>query len=113
MRTAAQLPVFQGAVIYPDGSTCRLKRDDFQMSVTREWGSAHSGGVYPTGWTLQVPVEGLILILHTRPRMVDQELNGAFIYWEWAVEGRRGETAVAGSGDVEFTGYAQSMQGRF
>lgn len=106
-------PYSQGAVIYPDGSIRRLKRDDFQVSVTREWHSPHSGGVYPAGWTLQVPVEGLTL--HIRPKMTDQELNGMFIYWEGAVavEGRRGEAAVSGSGYVELTGYAQSMQSRF
>jgi predicted secreted hydrolase len=73
-------PYSQGAMIYPDGIIRCLKRDGFQVSVTRGWCSPHSGRVCPAGWTLQVLVEGLFL--HTWPKMAGQELGEALIYWE-------------------------------
>ena len=103
----------QGTVIYADGRTRRLTQEDFQVEVTRQWRSPHSGGVYPAGWVVQVPSEGLTLRI--RPRVADQELNASFIYWEGAVsvEGSRDGEVVSGAGYVELTGYAQSMQGQF
>lgn len=106
-------PYSRGMVIYADGRTRRLTQEDFQVKVTQQWRSPHSGGVYPAGWELQVPSEGMTLRI--RPRMADQELNASFIYWEGAVsvEGSRDGEVVSGAGYVELTGYAQSMQGQF
>jgi predicted secreted hydrolase len=103
----------QGTVIQPDGKTRRLTRDDFNLKVDETWVSPHSGGKYPSGWSLEIPSEGLILSI--RPLLADQELNLSFIYWEGAVEitGQRSGVGISGHGYVELTGYAQSLEGRF
>jgi predicted secreted hydrolase len=103
----------RGTVVYADGSTRPLNKADFQTQVTATWKSPHSGGVYPAGWTLTIPSEGLTLRL--RPRLADQELNLSFVYWEGAVqiEGEKNGARVTGSGYVELTGYAQSFTGQF
>jgi predicted secreted hydrolase len=53
--------------------------------------------------------------LTIKPYLADQELNVSFIYWEGAVQisGQAGGKPVTGSGYVELTGYARSMQGQF
>jgi predicted secreted hydrolase len=45
----------------------------------------------------------------------DQELTGFFTYWEGSVkaDGYKKGNPVSGSGYVELTGYAASMQGQF
>jgi len=103
----------KGTLIYPDGSTRALTKDDFQVQVEDTWRSPHSDGVYPSAWTVVVPSEGLTLRI--RPHIADQELNLSFVYWEGAVkvEGEKNGTAVSGNGYVELTGYAQSLAGRF
>ncbi len=103
----------KGTVVYADGSTRPLNKADFQTQVTATWKSPHSGGVYPAGWTLTIPSEGLTLRI--RPRLADQELNLSFVYWEGAVqiEGEKNGARVTGSGYVELTGYAQSFAGQF
>jgi predicted secreted hydrolase len=47
--------------------------------------------------------------------LADQELNVSYAYWEGAVQisGEHGGDPVRGSGYVEMTGYASSMQGQF
>jgi predicted secreted hydrolase len=106
-------PYSSGTLIYPDGRTRRLTRADFQVRVTASWKSPHSAAVYPASWQVDVPSEGLSL--QVKPRLADQELRVSFTYWEGAVavEGTRSGIPVSGSGYVELTGYAESMQGRF
>ena len=60
-----------------------------------------------------MPAVGLTLELE--PYLADQELNVSYAYWEGAVRisGERAGSAVGGSGYVEMTGYASSMQGQF
>ncbi|NIV35676.1 MAG: carotenoid 1,2-hydratase, partial [Anaerolineae bacterium] len=76
------------------------------------WRSPNSGATYPAGWTLVVPK--LDLTLSIDPYLSDQELIVSYAYWEGAVEveGERAGQAVSGSGYVELTGYAGSMQGQ-
>jgi predicted secreted hydrolase len=102
-----------GTLILEDGSTRRLSRADFKITATGSWKSPASGAVYPAGWTVEVPGEGLRL--NVTPRLPDQELRGFFIYWEGAstVTGVWGDKTVRGSGYVELTGYAKSMEGQF
>jgi predicted secreted hydrolase len=47
--------------------------------------------------------------------MSDQEMNVSYAYWEGAVnvKGEFANQLVAGSGYVEMTGYAASMEGEF
>jgi predicted secreted hydrolase len=69
--------------------------------------------VYPAGWTLRLPGEGLTLNLE--PLLADQELATGVIYWEGAVRVRGSDdgTDVEGYGYVELTGYAEAREGRY
>jgi len=106
-------PYSRGIWIDPQGGSKSLTTGDFKIGVTSTWESPHSGAVYPSGWTVDVPGEGIRL--QVRPLIPDQELNLSFIYWEGAVgvSGELNGEAVSGKGYVELTGYAQSMQGQF
>lgn len=102
----------KGIFIRPDGSTQLLERGDFTISPTGKWTSPHSDGVYPSGWEVTIPKVGLSLSI--QPLLKDQELNLSFIYWEGAVQvnGSRDGQIVSGSGYVELTGYAKSLEGQ-
>lgn len=110
-----------GTLIGADGGTRHLGRDAardaaafaFEIEVEATWRSPHTGATYPARWTVRVP--GVDLVLEIEPLLADQELNVSYAYWEGAVRvvGARAGRAVAGSGYVEMTGYAGSMQGQF
>ena len=106
-------PFSSSTLIAPDGSARRLSRKDFRIRVDATWRSPRSGATYPARWTVTVPAVGLTLELE--PYLSDQELNVSYAYWEGAVRisGERAGSAVSGSGYVEMTGYASSMQGQF
>lgn len=106
-------PFSKGTMIYPDGSTRLLRAGDFSIQVNDTWRSPHSGGVYPSSWTLTIPSEALVLAID--PHLADQEMNLSFIYWEGAVKvkGERAGQPVGGNGYVELTGYAQSLENAF
>ena len=106
-------PFSGGTLIRPDGSTRTVKVDEFAIDAGGSWRSPHSGAVYPAGWQLNIPSEGISLQIE--PLLADQELRVSFIYWEGAVRasGTAGGRNVTGFGYVELTGYAQSMQRRF
>lgn len=99
--------------IAADASTTALSNADFTITVLDEWESPNSGAVYPSAWTIDIP--SLDLELDIQPYMEDQELRVSFTYWEGAVQvsGSRSGSEVNGSGYVELTGYAHSMQGEF
>jgi predicted secreted hydrolase len=106
-------PYSSGSLIEPDGSVRHLSVEDFSIAVERFWTSPHSGAEYPAGWTIEIPAFEIRLELE--PVIADQELQLSFVYWEGAtmVSGSRGGLPVSGSGYVELTGYAHSMQGEF
>jgi predicted secreted hydrolase len=106
-------PFSSGTLVAPDGSTRRLRRDDFEIRVGDTWRSPRSGATYPARWTVEVPPADLTLDLE--PYLADQELNVSYAYWEGAVQisGEQAGSAINGSGYVEMTGYASSMQGQF
>lgn len=106
-------PYSNGTLIRKDGSTKTLKREDFQITSIGTWKSPHSGATYPAAWMIEVPSEGVRL--EVKPKLADQELRVSFTYWEGAVliNGTKGGQPVTGSGYVELTGYAKSMQGQF
>ena len=106
-------PFSSGTLIYPDGTTRQLSRDDFEITGTGAWESPHSGAVYPAGWEVAIPEEGIRLLI--APLQADQELNLTYTYWEGAVSvnGTFNEKTLSGSGYVELTGYAASMENEF
>jgi predicted secreted hydrolase len=106
-------PFSSGTLVAPDGSTRHLSRDDFQIHIGDTWRSPRSGATYPARWTVEVPA--VSLTLEIEPYLADQELNVSYAYWEGAVRisGEQAGSAISGSGYVEMTGYASSMQGQF
>ena len=98
-----------GTLVGPDGEATHVRAADLDVRTTGHWTSPHTGIVYPSGWTLSVPGEGLHLRLE--PSLRDQELDTrgstGVVYWEGAVRvnGKLGET---GLGYVELTGYGPS-----
>lgn len=106
-------PFSGGTLVAPDGSMRHLSHGDFHIRVGATWRSPHTGATYPAQWTLEVPAADLSL--EVKPYLADQELNVSYAYWEGAarIRGERAGSVVSGSGYVEMTGYAGSMQGQF
>lgn len=86
------------------GATRPITPDEFHLQVEREWRSP-DGARYPSAWHVRVPA--LRLDLRVQSYLADQEIRQRFRYWEGAVavQGRRGDDAVSGSGYVELVGY--------
>ena len=106
-------PFSSGTLVAPDGSTRHLSHKDFEIGVGATWRSPRSGATYPARWTVEVPAADVTLEIE--PYLADQELNVSYTYWEGAVRisGEKAGSAIRGSGYVEMTGYASSMQGQF
>jgi predicted secreted hydrolase len=102
-----------GTLIAPDGTTRTLGPGDFALQPTGQWRSPRTGATYPSGWVLTAPAADLRLTI--TPLLADQEMNVSYAYWEGAVktDGAMEGKPVSGSGYVELTGYAGSMQGQF
>ena len=102
-------PLIYGTAVAADGYTRHLDRDALTVTVTDEWRSPSTGAVYPAGWTISVPGEGLEIAL--RPTVPQQELDTrattGVVYWEGSqdVTATRNGTPVAGEAYVELTGY--------
>lgn len=102
-----------GTFVAADGTARELDSAAFSATATGSWTSPHSGAVYPSGWTVEVP--SLELALALEPTLLDQELQTAattgLAYWEGQVEvhGTRGGAPLSGLGYVELTGYASTQ----
>ncbi len=96
--------------------TTYLGSPDFTLESTGTWRSPSSGAVYPSGWTLRVPAEALMLTV--TPMVLDQELrtpsSTGVTYWEGlcSFSGERAGHAVKGFGYVELVGYERSFTER-
>ena len=103
-------PLIYGTLVAPNGTTRHLERDEFQVTTTGSWTSPKTGAVYPSGWSIAIPGEGLAIDL--TPTVADQELDTrattGVVYWEGsqAVRATRDGRSVAGEAYVELTGYA-------
>ncbi len=106
-------PFSSGTLVNPDGGARILNKDDFKIQVEDTWRSPDTGAVYPARWTVSIPA--LDITLDIEPYLRDQEINVSYAYWEGAigVTGLSGGQPVTGSGYVEMTGYAASMEGEF
>jgi len=99
-------PFSRGTLVDPAGRATQLDVGrDVRVEATGTW-RATDGATYPSGWRVEVPARGWTLAV--APLLDDQELTGAFRYWEGAVRvgpvgGGEGPT---GKGYVELTGYA-------
>jgi len=96
--------------------TSFLGSGDFTLESTGTWTSPSSGATYPSGWTLRVPGEALVLTV--TPMVRDQELrtptSTGVTYWEGlcSFSGTRAGRDVKGFGYVELVGYERSFTER-
>lgn len=106
-------PFSSGTWISPEGGRIHLDREQFNIRVGDSWRSPNSQAEYPADWSLEIP--SLDLSLKIKPYLADQEMDVSYTYWEGAVEvnGIANGVAVSGSGYVEMTGYAASMEAEF
>jgi predicted secreted hydrolase len=106
-------PFSSGTLVAANGETQPLGMEDFELLVEDTWRSSRSDAIYPSEWRLLIP--SIRLDLRIKPYLIDQEMDVSYVYWEGAVEvsGVMGDFPVAGSGYVEMTGYAESMEGEF
>lgn len=108
-------PHSSGTIVHADGTWKHLPLSAFSIRATGTWKSRKTGGVYPAGWTVRVPGEGLELSVV--PTVADQELatEGAagVRYWEGScrVSGRDRGKPARGAGYVELTGYTGAAPG--
>jgi predicted secreted hydrolase len=109
-------PLVYGTVVGRDGTTRHLGRDAFTVDVTDHWTSPSTGAVYPSGWRIGVPSEGLEVGL--RPTVAQQELDTrattGVVYWEGSqvVTATRDGRPLGGEAYVELTGYLGATRAR-
>ena len=113
VRSTTGISYSFGSLVGSDGSVTPLDPGSVQLEVLAHWDSPRSGARYPARWRLTLPAYDLTLELV--PKLSDQELPLAVIYWEGAVEVRGTQAGVGlnGHGYVELTGYVPSQRGRF
>lgn len=103
-RDGTGVPVPSGMLVYEDGSSRRLSRDELTLTETGYWTSPE-GVRYPAAWKIAVPGEGLTLAV--KAAVADQENRGSVRYWSGAVDvtGQANDRAVAGQGHAALVGY--------
>lgn len=101
-----------GTLVAAGGLARGLAADAFAVRATRSWTSPKTGATYPAGWEIEVPGEGLRLLV--TPALADQENRaaraGGLFYWEGAVRVRGADGRPAGRGYVELTGYGKGSR---
>ena len=108
-READGQKIVYGTLVDPSGTTTHIDGEDISIDVVGSWTSPHTGGEYPAGWSIGIPLHDLAITL--TPIYDDQEFTLAFppntIYWEGLVETdiTFGGESVGGSGYVELVGY--------
>lgn len=104
-------PLSKGVVVDADGNARTVGLEAFEVEPIGSWASPIDGSVYPSGWRVRLPDEGLDLVVD--PVLADQELDVSFRYWEGAVDvsGFADGAEVTGRGYVELTGYAGAEAG--
>lgn len=96
-----------GTRVAADGTPRTLGAGDFALRATGAWRSPATGIEYPSGWTIDLPGEGLRL--RVEPEVAGQENRAELgvTYWEGAVRVLDGDALPAGQGYVELTGYGE------
>jgi predicted secreted hydrolase len=98
-------PASSGTLVDAAGGARHLSSDDVRITAIGTWTSPHSRTRYPARFQVEVPSEGLALVV--TPLIPDQELNLSFRYWEGAVgvSGSAAGRPISGRGYLELTGY--------
>ncbi len=101
-----------GTRVSVDGTPRWLGEAEWSVASTGSWKSPATGAVYPAGWTVVLPSEGIRLTV--TPSLADQEnvgeASGGVFYWEGAVAVTDPAGAPCGRGYVELTGYGPSSR---
>jgi len=111
---AGAYPLVYGTLVRADGRVEHLEREQFRVSVTKDWTSPATGAVYPAGWQVSLPGEGLEIGL--QPTVPAQELDTrattGVVYWEGSqvVSASRDGRALGGEAYVELTGYGPGLE---
>jgi predicted secreted hydrolase len=109
-------PYSSGTFIHPDGTSCHIRLEEFEVRALKTWKSRKTGARYPARWNIRVP--SLEIELTVTPTLADQELitreSTRVTYWEGSVkvDGRYRGKSISGVGYVELTGYAEPMGGK-
>ncbi len=97
-------PYSAGTLVYADGTSRHLSKDDFKITVMGHYTSKKTGARYPAQWEAVIPSEKILLKII--PLMRDQECIGTHStlthYWEGTA---RVEGTARGRAYVEMTGY--------
>jgi predicted secreted hydrolase len=104
---------FRTATLVDRGGGVRVLGDDaWSVRPTGTWASAASGAVYPSGWRVEVPGEGIRLEVSPEVRAAENRsaLLPDLSYWEGPVRVLGPGGAAAGEGYVELTGYAKGAR---
>ena len=104
-----QVDFANGTLISMEGRTRYLGSKEWSVRATGAWTSPHNGARYPAGWRVQVPGEGLEMVV--TPEVPDSEnvsrLLPGLAYWEGPVRIETAGGVRLGQGYVELTGYAE------
>lgn len=111
-KNGGTTPQSSGSLIEPTGKVRHLRLRDFQTEALGTWKSPHTGALYPSGWRVRVPSQGIDVTI--TPVMRDQELVDRQLgvaYWEGDcdVRGFDAGRPIHGFAYVELTGYAGSL----
>ena len=105
-----------GTIVFKDGSSLHLTKNQFQIENKKIWKSTKTGGAYPVVWKVSIPsrkIELRLVSYMEDQELVTKELTGV-VYWEGAVsvEGNVADKTVKGKAYVEMTGYAEPFKQR-
>lgn len=108
-RDGTGTPVPGGTLVYADGASRRLSRDELELTESGQWTSP-AGARYPAAWRIAVPGERLDL--DVRASVPDQEVRESVRYWSGAVDirGTIADQAAAGQGHAALVGYAAQAE---
>lgn len=101
--------VRNGSLVRPGGGVRLLEAADWSVRPLSTWTSGVTGATYPARWRIEIPSEGLALVVV--PDFPEQEnvarTPRAPFYWEGSVSVLDGAGGRAGRGYVELTGYGE------
>ena len=110
LRRADGTPSWRSATLVEQGGRVRLLAPEaWSVRALGTWKSEASGAIYPSGWEVEVPGEGIRLAVTPEVRAAENRsaLVPGLAYWEGPVRAVDGRGAPAGEGYVELTGYGE------
>ncbi|MBI2887446.1 MAG: hypothetical protein HYY02_09575 [Chloroflexi bacterium] len=113
---AGETALAYGTYIDAAGKALHLPASALRVAARGLWRSPETGATYPSGWTLELPGQGLSLQID--PAVAAQEMvtHGSVgrAYWEGAtrVSGWAQGQPIGGIGYAELTGYDRAGEGR-